>query len=343
MEKSIVYKENNKERGLLNDSYQNNTRRFLEKIISFFMDLFNNNLKNPDEREQRLIDELRKNTLDFSYDSKGSKAEDEWMKHAERVSKLIQVDDPRRFLTWNPIKDTMGGSNYLFVIPELKYLKTRPDWHDKWRKALLEDKIGNQTPFFLYPKSSGNLIHHAYIVANLEEKTEKKVDNVDFVFDFGGGYGSVCRLIHRLGFKGKYLIYDISVFSQIQIFFLKSIGLPVLSFEEFKKADSGICCISSLDQLKEYFSENKMISDSNSLFIAMWSISESPISTRKPIMDFLNLFNIFIIGYQDMFGEVDNREYFREIKNNRNNVTWHERPLKHLPRHNLLLGSLSES
>lgn len=340
MENIKILKKNNRERGLLSDSYHNNTRRFLEKVISFFMDLFSNyNLKDPNELEQELISELRENIKNFSYTSKGSKAEDEWMKHAKRVANLIEFDDPRKFLMWNPIKDTMGGSNYFFVISELKYLKKRPDWNDRWKHALIEDNIGNQTPFFLYPKGSGNLIHHAYVIANFEEKTKKKIDNIDFIFEFGGGYGSVCRLAHRLGFKGKYLIYDISVFSQLQKFFLKSIGFLVYSFEEFKKAEVGICCISNIDQLKEYFSENKMRLNSNNLFIAMWSISESPMSTRKPIMEFFHLFNTFVFGYQDTFGEVDNKEYFKEFKNIRNNVTWHERSLKHLPRHNLLLGS----
>lgn len=341
MKSSAVYKKYNKERGLLNDSYQNNARRLLEKILSFVMNLFSYKLQKPDERELRLIEELRNNTRLFSYTSIGSLAEDEWMKHASRVSKLIQVDDPRRFLLWNPIKDTMGGSNYLFVIPELKYLKARPDWHSRWKRAIIEDKVGKQTPFFLYPKSSGNLIHHAYVVANYEEKTGRKVDQADFIFDFGGGYGSVCRLIHKLGFKGKYLIFDISVFTQIQIFFLKSIGLPVYTYEEFKKVDRGICCISSYDQLKECFADYKRMPDSNRLFIAMWSISESPISVREPIMNNMELFNNFIVGYQDMFGEVDNRKYFSEIK--KKNVAWHDRPLKQLPRHNLLVGSVSDA
>lgn len=341
MKNSTVYKQNNKERGLLNDSYQNNARRLLEKLLTFIMELFTSSLRDPDEHEQRLINELRQNTKAFAYASNGSKAEDEWMKHAERVSKLIQVDDPRRFLTWNPVKDTMGGSNYLFVISELKYVKMRPDWHTRWKRAIVEDKTGSQTPFFLYPKSSGNLIHHAYVLANYEQHTGKKVEDADFIFDFGGGYGSVCRLIHRLGFKGKYLIYDISVFSEIQIFFLKSIGLPVYTFEQFKHADHGICCISSYEQLKEYFTGSAMTLHADPLFIAMWSISESPVSTRTPIMEYTDFFNSFIIGYQDKFGEVDNREYFSEIK--KSHITWHEEPLKQLPRHHLLVGSVGDA
>lgn len=342
MNKSEVYKENNKERGLLSDSYQNNARRFLEKIISFFMELFTYTLNDPDEKEKALINELRENTRNFSHNSNGSDAEDEWMKHAKRVSKLIEVDDPRRFLTWNPVKDTMGGSNYLFVIPELRYLKRMQDWNERWKNAIIEDKVGKQTPFFLYPKSSGNLIHHGYVVANFEKNTGKRVDEMDFIFDFGGGYGSVCRLIHNLGFKGKYLIYDIPVFSQLQIFFLKSIGLPVCTFEEFNKVDRGICCISDIEQLKKYFLENGSIANINALFIAMWSVSETPIRTRKEIMEFEYLFNNFIIGFQNQFGEVDNKKYFEKLKNRKKNIRWCEQSLQQLPCHNLLVGSLVE-
>jgi hypothetical protein len=333
------YNYNNKDRGLLSDSYHNNLKRTIEEIISFIMDIFfSKKLNLPNEQEKNLINDLRKNTVDFSYDFQQSEAESEWMKHAKRVSELIQIDDPRRFLKWNPVKDTMGGSNYFFVTHELKYLKSNLNWRDRWKENLSEDKIGCQSPFFLYPKSSGNLIHHAYILANFENHSNKKIDDMDFVFDFGGGYGSICRLIHRLGFKGKYLVYDIPVFSQLQTFFLKSIGLPVYSINEFKKIESGICCISNYEDLERYFTEIKNLKPSKNLFVATWSISETSIRTRDSIIKFFDLFDTFIIGYQDRFGEVDNRKYFKKLITQINKLTWIEKELKHLPHHNLLLG-----
>lgn len=340
MKDKKLYNYYNKSRGLLDDSYHQNVKRNIEQSISFIMDLFfSKKLAPPNKKEISLINDLRKNTLNFQYYSSESSAENEWMKHAKRVSELIQIDDPRKFLKWNPVKDTMGGSNYFFVISELNYLRFRSQWNARWKKVLHEDKIGCQTPFFLYPKSSGNLIHHAYVLANFENNLNKKINETDFIFDFGGGYGSICRLIHRLGFRGKYLIYDIPVFSQLQIFFLKSIGLSVYSIEEFKRVDTGICCISNYKDLEEYFTESENLKNSKNLFIATWSISESSMKTRDSIMKFIKLFNSFLIGFQDKFGEVDNKRYFSEVTKHMTNLTWVTKKLKQLPHHNLLLGA----
>ena len=47
------------------------------------------------------------------------------------------------------------------------------------------------------------------------------------IVEFGGGYGSMCRLLHKLGFSGQYFIYDLPEFVALQRYFLKSIGMPV--------------------------------------------------------------------------------------------------------------------
>jgi len=337
---SQLYKENNGNRGLMNDTYHNNFRRNCELVITFFVNLFlTKKLKaKPTLREQELIDELRQNTLNFSHSSHGLKSEDEWMKHAQRTANMIQIDDPRRFLTWNAVKDTMGGSNYLFVLHELKYLKSLPDWKTRWKPAIVEDDFGQQPPFFLYPKSSGNLIHHAYVLAMFENMTKKKIDELSFILDYGAGYGSVCRLAHRLGFKGKYLMYDISVFSHLQAYFLKNIGMDVLSFSDFLAAEKGICCISDIQELATYMQGHNNKPES-SLLMGMWSISESPLKTRQGVMQHISAFNNFLFGYQDMFGEVDNNVYFGDVRQNLSDVAWHYQRLQHLPGHNLLCGS----
>lgn len=338
MNKSKLFEENNKERGLIDDTYQNSFNRLCEKTISYFTELlYLKKIQSPTLKEQELINELRENTKEFSFVSNGSDAEDEWMKHARRVASLIQADDPRCFLSWNPIKDTMGGSNYFFVIPELNFLKSLCDWRERWSFAIQEDSIGNQSPFFLYPKSSGNLIHHAYVMAKFETLTGKKINEMDFIFDFGGGYGSVCRLVHRLGFKGRYLIFDISVFSFLQQFFLKNIEMPVKTFDDFIVSTNGICCISDYALLKKIFASN-IFSSNSSLFIGMWSVSETPLNTRNEIMAHASLFGNYLIGYQDKFGEVDNMNYFELIKSSLPNISWTEERLKQLPCHNLLCG-----
>lgn len=343
VEKSKKYKENNSERGLLSDTYHNNFRRLYEKVLSNVVNtLFSNRISSQSSpKEEALINELRKNTKGFNFKSNGFSSEDEWMKHAKRVANMIQIDDPRRFLTWNAIKDTMCVGNYMFIVKELKYLKSLPDWETRWKKVLLEDKIGQPTPFFLYPKSSGNIIHHAYVLAMFENMTKKKIKDLKFIFDFGAGYGSVCRLAYRLGFKGKYLMYDIPVFSQIQTFYLENLGKKVLPFQKFLDSSDGICCLSEPKELLVFFKKNK-IKPKDALLLGMWSISESPLKTRELVTPHLSSFSNYLFGYQDKFGEVDNNQYFEKVKNNLpKDISWKYKRLYQLPGHNFLCGTIS--
>ena len=157
---------------------------------------------------------------------------------------------------------------------------------------------------------------------------------LDFVFEFGGGYGSMCRLIYNLGFQGKYVLFDLPAFSALQKFFLKSIGITVHSFEIFKSAQHGVHCISDLEELKEILSNDK---ENNSMFIATWSISETPIELRNPVLSLALSFKAFLIGYQAQFGEVDNIGFFKDWTSAQDNVEWQDWQIEHLPNRNRYL------
>ena len=93
------------------------------------------------------------------------------------------------------------------------------------------------------------MIHHAYHLAQFEEKTRTQVHEIDFVLEFGGGYGSMCRLFYNLGFRGRYVIFDLPSFSALQIYYLKTLDLPVQPINELKSR-TGIVCVSDNTVLK---------------------------------------------------------------------------------------------
>src|SRR5207244_11597755 len=76
------------------------------------------------------------------------------------------------------------------------------------------------------------------------------VDDLACVLEFGGGYGSMCRLFHNLGFRGRYLIFDLPAFSALQRFFLRSIGMCVGSPEEFRDGACGVALSSNVGDLQ---------------------------------------------------------------------------------------------
>jgi hypothetical protein len=224
----------------------------------------------------------------------------------------------------------------LYSSTELHYLKHHPDWKKRWRKAIRESWVGRPTPYVYYPASSANLIHLAYHVAQFEEKCKAQVNHMDYVFEFGGGYGSMCRLFHNLGFHGRYVIYDLPSFSALQVYFLKTIGLPVQSISEFQNSRTGIVCICDFQQLKSLLTDRHEAGDT--MFVGTWSISETPRSTRDLILPLASEFKSFLLAYQDSYGEMNNVDFFDNWKGTIRNVAWHNWKIGHIPGNNYLVG-----
>jgi hypothetical protein len=254
-------------------------------------------------------------------------SEMEWVKHMNRLRELVLSRDPREFLRWDVVSSTMFVSSARSIRTELRYLQRCSDWDSRWRAAIKESWVGHPPPCLFYLPSSGNLLHHAYHLAQFEQKTKTPIDRMNYVLEFGGGYGSMCRLFYNLGFCGKYVIFDLSPFSALQRYYLQALGFPVLTPADAVKAKRGIVCVSDFQQLKTMMDGD--IQAQNSMFVATWSISETPIKIRDVIMPFMARFNSFLIAYQDKFGEVDNSVFFEHWKNINNHVVWHNWPIEH--------------
>lgn len=292
----------------------------------------------PSAQEKVYIDELRTTFRKIpSIKSTNELLPDmAWLGHMNILQENVLNRDPRKFLRWDVISGTMFAGNASYISKELKYLKGCSDWKMRWTSAIEESSVGHPVLYPFYPKSSGNLIHHAYHVAQFEERTGVKVHNTNYVFEFGGGYGSMCRLLFNLGFKGEYIIFDLPQFSALQRYFLKNMGLPVLSSNTFSNYETGILCLSDRQELNALLAERK--EKSNSIFIATWSISESPISIREVILPQISDFSLFLVAYQDRFGGINNLDYFKNWQDTYKDVMWYNSKIDHLPGNNYLFG-----
>ena len=181
-------------------------------------------------REEALVAELRRRieALDVSSAGADQPSERIWRRFIEQFCDAMAREDPRAFLRWPTIAKAMFVSNQPYLSLELLSLRSRRDWRHRWRPALRESPVGHPLPFWALPWSSGNLIHHAYHLAQFEARTGQAAEQFPAVFEFGGGYGSMCRLFHQLGFSGRYVIYDLPQFSALQAFYLGSLGLPLV-------------------------------------------------------------------------------------------------------------------
>ena len=295
----------------------------------------------PTRAEMALLEDLRKTFRNLPVEQiSGVSSPDEiWKQHLNRLRELVLGGNPREFLRWDIILGTMFVATEPYIKRELDHLRQRPDWNDCWNMAIEEVEVGHPIPFYEYPRSSGNLIHHAYHISQFEQKTGLKASGFDYVFEFGAGYGSMCRLIHNLKFDGKYVIFDLPHFTALQNYYLQSVGISVHEFDSFNCMENGVVCVSDLEKLKRLLTKNDDKGYSNSLFVATWSISEAPLELRDEIFRLVTDFDSYLLAYQNAFGGIDNIEYFDKAKGFMKDVGWNQWEIEHLPRNYYLVGS----
>jgi hypothetical protein len=289
-------------------------------------------------RERELIDELRQDCrrLPARAVSGASAAGNTWAAVANYFRHLVATEDPRRFLTWPHLR-TMFIANASYAERELAHLQTQPDWEPRWRTGIRESLVGYPAPFPSYPGSSGNLIHHAYHLCRFEQATRHRIDDFDLVVEFGGGYGSMARLFHALGFKGSFVIFDLPEFASLQRFFLKSLDLPVCPIGGLLSGKPGIATLSEMLELQGAVPALGGHAR-RSLFIATWSLSEAPLEVRSAALSMAPWFDSYLLAYQQKFGEVENAEFFRNWSCSESDFAWQTLPIEQIPGSSYLFG-----
>jgi hypothetical protein len=156
---------------------------------------------------------------------------------------------------------------------------------------------------------------------------------METIFEFGGGYGSMCRLAHSLGFRGLYLILDLEPFCSLQEYFLSSIGLPQVSMAS-NYTKNGFLATSDIPVIAEHLTSPS----DRSLFIATWSLSESPLRVREEVEPLINRCGHLLVSFQDRFEGIDNNRYFSEFGRVQNGKVLKIEQLAHLPGNSMLFG-----
>jgi hypothetical protein len=283
--------------------------------------------------QQSLIHELRSkiNQLPVASVTTDSVADAEWIKYRNKLRQNILNDDPRDFCNWETIRSTMF---YEPDVVELQFLQGLENW-DQWKTAIRESKAGNPRPYYSFNESSGNLIHHAYHLAQLIHFTKCSVQNIPQVVEFGGGYGSMCRMFYQLGFKGRYIIYDLPEFSALQEYFLKSIGIQSAIKKEATNDKNCVVLLSDLNELSKQLKDQV----DRYIFVATWSISETSLDFRNRIFNFVSNASYYLIAYLYQFGEVNNHDYFLNFKNIKNDYMWKHFEIDHIKDNWYLIGT----
>ena len=109
----------------------------------------------------------------------------------------------------------------------------------------------------------------------------------------------MARIFSKINNNIKYICYDTYYVNLLQYYYLKHNNLNV----GFKKKN------------KFYLTSNinKNIKDCD-LFIANWSLSETPINFRRKFIKIISSSKYILICFQEKFEDVNNLKYFNSLK-----------------------------
>lgn len=184
--------------------------------------------------------------------------------------RLAQVDDVEKFTQWPCVYHTMLVEHWQEPV--------------LYEYSVVRDFLPILSTEFSKPEYN-NLIHQAYHLWQWQQTTGRQIKDLSTIVEFGGGYGAMCLLCRRLGFMGRYVIYDLPEFSLLQEWYLSQNEIEV---EWNPKRDpKGV-----------------------DLFMALYSLSEVPLTERA---QHRIRANSYLFLYSGNWEGWDNVMYFQNL------------------------------
>lgn len=234
----------------------------------------------------------------------------EWAGLAADISRAIGKGGADSFLRLPPVMKTIHPRIRSRSRDYLRYLFASNRFSAELQTALTESPMGRPLVNPYYPLSSPLLVQHGYHLLRLLEATDLDLSALRLVVDFGAGYGGFFRLLRNVGYRERYLIWDLPVMCALQRFYLRNVfptgpgGQPPGNLEWQVSGDAAAAATVS-----RHCAEHQP-----SLFIATWSLSETPLAVRERIAPTLAGFTHVLCAYQRSFGEHDNVTYFKSLE-----------------------------
>jgi hypothetical protein len=249
---------------------------------------------------------------------------EDWEVNTAELIALAQQRDMRAFLTLPPLLRAIFANASPMAKTALEFLASRPDWRERWLPALREDVFGMPPPSPNLPTSSDHLILHTYHAALFESATGTRIDDFDAIIEFGGGYGSFCRLTDRLGFDGRYVVFDMPAFSALQTFYLSALGFRLA--DGLPALDRGeILCTSDFGLVPAIL-DHPGFRGRRVLFVATWSLSEAPLAVRPPVEPLIAASSGLLFAYQEAHQGIDNVAYVTDLIRRTPGKAWKTTP-----------------
>jgi hypothetical protein len=176
---------------------------------------------------------------------------------------------------------------------------------DAWNFAQEASRIGIIEPTLGKPykpfknRNSLNLGHQFRHLRKWATNPSEELSKVDRVVEFGAGFGMMCWIVFQLGFDKDYVIVDNGGTSSLQKRYLEA----TLTEEQFQK----IRWVKTLEELTPHLGPAD-------LFIAMWSVSETPDATlEKVLVELQERKPRLLFAYQEEFKGRNNSEFINRF------------------------------
>ena len=208
--------------------------------------------------------------------AQGAAAGEEWAAFSVAISDALRKQGADGFLRLPPIAKTVHSRQRSLAPRYLSYLLRSAHFTPALQKALTESPVGQPLVNPYYPWSSPLLVQHGYHLVRLLEATDFDLARIRLVTDFGGGYGSFCRLLRNLGYRQRYLICDLPVMCALQRFYLRNV-FP--SGADGQPPDN----VQWLSGDMQATLRRETAQARPALFVATWSLSESPLAVRNEV------------------------------------------------------------
>jgi putative sugar O-methyltransferase len=248
-----------------------------------------------------------------------------WNDQSDKIINEFLNNDPSNFLKFKSIGETMFvGRRAKYIYYEYYKLLKNRHFLNNLKETLRCNNFGNPKTFplnLISTELNSNMIHQGYHLLKLIQETNLDISEIDNIYEFGGGYGALCKIVHNSGFKGNYYIYDLPLMSAIQKFWISN-----SKFSEKKS----ILLTNNTDELEEI---GNKIKNKKNLFISNWAISETPLELRYKFNSFFKKFDYLSFAFQDKFQEVDNLSYIKELKKelmNTSNIFLFDKKIEHI-------------
>lgn len=149
----------------------------------------------------------------------------EWVRYDQGIVQTLWPRPKFNFLHQPPLAPNIyWHSRDPLISSELAGLEHRIDATGRSRRALLqENAVGRPVVFDRRYLTSSILVHHLYTAFYFADTTGLPLDRVQSVVEWGGGYGSLARVLYRVQPSLAYVMLDTPVMLAVQWLYLSTV------------------------------------------------------------------------------------------------------------------------